>query len=153
MKTFFKWALLALYAMAWNPAAHAADKATRDDAVALIRKAAAYLNAHGKEKAAAAFNDAKGEFVDRDLYVYAADLTTGVAWAHGVNPRIVGKSMLELRDADGKYFVKELLEVAKSKGRGWVDYKWPNPVSTILDAKTTYVEKVGNNVLACGVYK
>lgn len=61
--------------------------------------------------------------------------------------------MLELRDADGKYFVKELLEVAKSKGHGWVDYKWPNPVTTILDAKTTYVEKVGNNVLACGVYK
>lgn len=134
-------------------AAVAGDKGTPNEAVALVKKAAAYLNEHGRDKAAVAFSDPKGEFVDRDLYVYTADITTGIAWAHGANAKIIGKNVLELKDADGKYFVKDLLEVAKAKGHGWVDYKWPNPVLKSIEAKSTYVEKVGNNVIACGVYK
>lgn len=153
MKNLFKGVALGLLLLAFNTTTFAGDKGTKEEAVALVKKAVAYLNAHGKEQAAAAFNDPKGEFVDRDLYVYAADVGTGIAWAHGANAKIVGKSVRELKDADGKYFVKELLEVAQAKNHGWVDYKWPNPVTKAIDAKTTYVEKVGNNVIACGVYK
>lgn len=153
MKKLIQGMAFGLLVLAASGAAVAADKGTPNEAIALVKKAAAYLNEHGRDKAAVAFSDPKGEFVDRDLYVYTADITTGIAWAHGANAKIIGKNVLELKDADGKYFVKDLLEVAKSKGHGWVDYKWPNPVLKTIEAKSTYVEKVGNNVIACGVYK
>ncbi|HEY8098724.1 MAG TPA: cache domain-containing protein, partial [Methylobacter sp.] len=83
-------------------------RGTAEEAVALVKKAAAYLKANGKEKAALAFADQKGEFFKGDLYIFASD-SSGTAWAHGANPRLVGKNMSELKDADGKFFVKDFL--------------------------------------------
>lgn len=37
--------------------------------------------------------------------------------------------------------------------KGWVDYKWPNPVSIALEAKSSYVEKAGDVIIGCGTYK
>lgn len=152
MKKLFQNILLGVCALAFSAAALAAEKGTADEAVALVKKAAAYLQANGKEKAFAEFNNSKGQFIDRDLYVFAADMN-GTTLAHGTNPRLLGKSMMELKDADGKPFIKELYEIANSKGKGWVDYKWPNPVTKVIEPKSTYVEKVGDVVIACGIYK
>lgn len=151
MQKLFKYILFGICAMAFGGAG-AADKGTPEEAVALVKKAAAYLQANGKDKAFAEFSNPKGQFVDRDMYLYAADMN-GLALAHGANAKLIGKSVMELKDADGKYFIKELYQVANIKGKGWVDYKWPNPVTKAIESKTTYVEKVGDIVIACGVYK
>lgn len=151
MKNLFKSILFGFCVLAFGTA-FAGDKGTREEAVALVKKAAAYLQANGKDKAFAEFSNPKGQFVDRDMYVYAADMN-GIALAHGANAKLIGKSVMELKDADGKPFIKELYEVANTKGKGWVDYKWPNPVTKVIEPKTTYVEKVGDVVIACGVYK
>ncbi|HJV50866.1 MAG TPA: cache domain-containing protein [Noviherbaspirillum sp.] len=132
--------------------AGAADKATQEQAVALVKKAAAYLHANGRDKALAEFSNPKGQFTERDLYVFVNDLS-GNTLAHGGNPKLVGKNVMELKDADGKLFIKEMTELAKAKGKGWVDYKWPNPVTKAIDAKTTYVERVGDVMIGCGIYK
>ncbi|MGE5622057.1 MAG: cache domain-containing protein [Bacillota bacterium] len=132
--------------------AGAADKAAQDQAVALVKKAAAYLQANGKDKAFAEFNNPKGQFAERDLYVFVNDLE-GNTLAHGGNPKLVGKNVMELKDADGKLFIKEMTELAKTKGKGWVDYKWPNPVTKAIEAKTTYVERAGDVLIGCGIYK
>jgi cytochrome c len=58
-----------------------------------------------------------------------------------------------LKDADGKFFMKEIIKTAAEKGKGWVDYKWMNPVTKKVVDKTTYVEKVDGYVFGCGVYK
>lgn len=153
MKTLFKQLLFSLLALSFNHAALASgDKGTADEAVALVKKAVAYIKDNGNEKAYAEFNNSKGKFVDRDLYIFVVN-TTGKTMAHGTNPKLVGKNMIDLKDADDKYFIKAFLEVANTKGKGWVDYKWINPVSKAMDQKSTYVEKVGDVMVLCGIYK
>ena len=70
----------------------ATEKSTRDEAVALVKKAAVYLKDNGKEKALVEFNKPDGPFVDRDLHIFA-DSTNGVGTnlANGANPKLVGK--------------------------------------------------------------
>jgi hypothetical protein len=50
-------------------------------------------------------------------------------------------------------FRKEILDLAKSKGKGWVDYKFKNPESGKVEAKTTYIQLVGDVTLEAGIYK
>ncbi|WP_170298931.1 cache domain-containing protein [Massilia eburnea] len=133
--------------------AWAADKGSADEAVAMVKKAAAMIKAEGKEKAFAAFADAGNkDFHDRDLYVFVYDLN-GVNLAHGNNPKMVGKNLLELKDQEGKPLIRQMVDVAKTKGKGWVDYKWPNPVTKAIEAKSSYVEKVDDMLVGSGIYK
>ena len=131
----------------------AADKGTADEAVAMVKKAAAKIKADGKEKAFAAFADPNNkDFHDRDLYIFVYDMN-GVNLTHGNNPKMVGKNLLEMKDREGKPLIREMIEVAKSKGKGWVDYKWPNPVTQTVEAKSSYVEKVDDMLVGSGIYK
>ena len=151
MKKLFVIILISLFTVGIS-VAYAAEKGTAKEAIAMVDKAVAYLNANGKEKAFAAFNNPKGEFVKGDLYIYVLDLKA-VCLAHGANIKHVGKSFLAIPDTDGKMFFREIVELAKSKGSGWVDYKWTNPISKKVEAKTTYCKKVKDVVVACGIYK
>jgi cytochrome c len=69
------------------------------------------------------------------------------------NTKLVGKPLMDFKDGDGKLVTKEMLQVAKTKGSGWVEYRWPNPITKLLDQKTTYIEKVDNYLLGVGIYK
>ncbi len=134
--------------------AQAADKGSADEAVALVKKAVAFLKANGKDKAYAEFNNTSGQFVTKDLYVFVYGLSDGLNLAHGANPKMVGKNLMELKDANGVFIVKEFIKTANGKtGNGWVDYQWPNPVTKALEAKSTYVEKAGDVLIGCGIYK
>ena len=134
--------------------AHAADKGTADEAVALVKKAVAFLKANGKDKAYAEFNNTSGQFVSKDLYVFVYGLADGLNYAHGANPKMVGKNLMELKDGNGVFIVKEFIKTANGKsGNGWVDYQWPNPVTKAMESKSTYVEKVGDVLIGCGIYK
>ena len=124
--------------------------ATKDEAQALVKKASAYIKANGPVKATAAFNDPKGEFQKGELYIFALD-PKGVTVAH-INPKLIGKDMSGMKDTDGKLFQQEFLNVA-AKGGGWVDYKWTNPTTLKVEPKTAYVERVGDLIVGCGVYK
>lgn len=151
MKSILKNIVLALAALAFTGVVAAAEKGTAAEAVALVKKAAALVKASGKEKAFAEFNDPKGPFVDRDLYVMCYDME-GNNKCHGSNPKLIGKNLLEIKDADGKFIVKSFIETA-NKGKGWVDYKWPNATTKAVEPKSTYVEKVGDILVGVGIYK
>lgn len=125
---------------------------TADEAVAMAKRAVALIESKGQEEAFKQFNQAPGPFTDRDLYIAVLD-TKGTMLAHGGNPRLIGKSLVEMKDADGKTFIKALIDTAQNKGSGWVDYKWPNPVTKAIESKSTYVQKVGDLIVACGIYK
>ena len=152
MKKFLSTLLLGLSALLFGHGVLAAEKGSADEAVALTKKAIAYLKANGKEKAFAEINNPNGQFKDRDLYVFVFDLN-GKTLAHGTNPKLLDKNLLDLKDADGKLFVKEFVDVAKTKGKGWIDYKWPHPATKAIEAKSTYVEKVDDVMVGCGIYK
>ena len=130
----------------------AADRATAKEAEAMVKKAAAYIKANGKDKAFAEFNNTKGKFTNKDLYVTVYDLN-GKCLSHGQNTKMIGKDLIDLKDADGKYFIKERMEIAKAKGKGWHDYKHTNPLTKAIEHKSTYFEKHGDLVVAGGIYK
>ncbi|MBI3283350.1 MAG: cache domain-containing protein [Burkholderiales bacterium] len=154
MKRYFFTVLLALASLlSTAPASAASDKGSAEEAVALVKKGVAFIKANGTEAAYAAISDTKGQFIDRDLYLFVFDMN-GKALAHGANPKLIGKILMDMKDADGKMFVKDFYEVAHKKGRGWVDYKWPHPVTKALEQKSTYIEKLDNDtIIGCGVYK
>ncbi len=130
-----------------------AARGTAAEAKALLDKAVAFYKANGEAKAVAAFNDPKGQFVSKDLYIFALDMS-GKVIAHGVNPGLIGKDLSKTPDADGKFFMNEMVNVAKTKSKGTVDYKWENKATGKVEPKSSYVEKVAANVvLGCGYYK
>ncbi|MFZ4529476.1 MAG: cache domain-containing protein [Undibacterium curvum] len=130
----------------------AQDRGSSDEAIAMVKKGIAYIKEVGKEKAFAEFaNPANKTFHDRDLYLFVYD-QNGINLSHGVNPKMQGKNLLEMRAGD-KFIIKDMIELTSTKGKGWVDYQWPNPVSKALEAKSSYVEKVDNYFVGCGVYK
>ncbi|WP_136418605.1 MULTISPECIES: cache domain-containing protein [Oxalobacteraceae] len=131
----------------------AAERASADEAVAMVKKAVAYMKEVGKDKAFAEFgNPSNTQFHDRDLYIFVYDMN-GNNVAHGNNPKMVGKNLLEMKDNDGRYIIKSFIEVSKAKGKGWVDYKWPNPITKAVESKSSYVEKVDGLIVGAGIYK
>lgn len=127
-------------------------QASLDEAKDMVEKAAAFYQANGKEKALAEFNKATGQFVKGPLYVFAYD-ATGTVIAHPVNPKLVGTNTVDLPDVDGKLWRKEALEKVGKDGTAVVDYKFKNPTTNKVEAKTTYFKKVGDVILGCGTYK
>lgn len=130
----------------------AAEKGTAKEAQDLVAKAIAYYKDNGKDKAFAAISDPKGQFVKKDLYIFVIDFN-GVMLAHGANKALVGKNLIELKDSNGKQFMKEMTQGAKTKGKGWQDYNWTNPVTKKIEAKSSYYVKEGDMYFGCGIYK
>jgi cytochrome c len=114
--------------------------ATLEEAKALGEKAAAYVKANGKEKGIAELNNPKGQFVKGEMYVTLHDFK-GVFLANPVAPAIVGQNHYDLKDPDGKYFVREMGEIAK-KGSGWYQYVWTNPATKKIQPKKSWVQRV-----------
>lgn len=133
-------------------AAHSADQGTAAEAEAMVKKAVAYIKANGPEKAYDEFTNGKS-FKDRDLYIIVYDLN-GKNLAQGANPKLVGKDLIGLKDPDGKPLIQMFVDLAKTKGKGWVEgYKFLNPVSQKIEGKAMYLERVGDTLVGCGIYK
>ena len=151
MKKMFVITLVMMFVVGFSGIALAAD-GTPAEAKALVKKAVDYLKANGKEKSLAEFSDPKGKFVNGDLYIFVYDMN-GKCLAHGFNQKMIGKDLKEMKDPDGKFYVKERIEIAKTKGSGWQDYKFTNPTSKKLEHKTAYIEKYEDLIVGCGAYK
>ena len=146
-------AALAL-AVAMPLAAQDKSKGTANEAIAMVQKAIAHIKKVGRDKAFADFNDKKGAFVDRDLYVVVYDLK-GKVLAHGANEKMIGKDVIDLRDNDGKYFVKERVEMMSKSpdAKGWQDYKFMNPVTRHIEPKSIYLQRFEDVMVGTGIYK
>jgi cytochrome c len=131
---------------------NAGDQGTKDEAVAMVKKAIEYIKANGNEKAFQDFSDPKGKFVDRDLYIVVYDMT-GKCLAHGQKKNMVGKDLIDFKDTDGKEFMKERIELMKKEQNAWQDYKFMNPVSKEIEPKSMYLERMGDLIVGCGIYK
>lgn len=152
MKKVVGFLLVACFTIGITIASFAAERATAREAEAMVKKAAAYIKENGRDKSFAEFNNTKGKFTSKDLYITVYDLN-GKCLSHGQNTKMIGKELIQLKDADGKYFIKERMEIAKSKGKGWHDYKHTNPLTKTIEHKSTYFEKHDDLVVAGGIYK
>jgi len=144
--------LLSLCVLSFGNAVSAEQRGTAKEAEALVKKAVSYIKANGKEKAFAEFGKKPGQFVDRDLYIFVYDLN-GKCLAHGQNPKMVGNDLIDMKDPDGKLFVKERVEIAKTKGKGWQNYKFTDPISKKVEEKSAYIEKYEDIIVGSGIYK
>jgi signal transduction histidine kinase len=145
------WILIAALAVFAIAAAQPSFADDAQKAVALVKKAVAYHKANGLEKALEEFSKPKGQFADGELYIFVYDLK-GTMLAHP-NPSLIGQNLIDVPDVDGKMFRKEIINIATTKGSGWVDYKYENPKTKEIELKTTYFEKSDDLVIACGIYK
>jgi signal transduction histidine kinase len=130
----------------------AADSATKDEAVAMVKKAVAAIKSEGGDKAYAEISNKKGPFVDRDLYIVVYRLD-GTVLAHGANEKLVGTDQIAAKDVDGKEFVKERVELAKKEPSFWQNYKYLDPVTKKVEPKEMYCEKLNDTAVCGGVYK
>ncbi len=134
--------------------ASAETKATAAEATAMVKKGVAAIKAGGKDhdKLFGEITAKDATWADRDLYlvVYALD---GTVKAHGANAKLVGNNLMDMLDIDGKPYIKERIELAKSKGTFWQDYKFTNPTSKKIEPKSMYCEKVDELVACAGIYK
>lgn len=137
---------LAVFAMAETPA---------QKAEVLVKRGAAYVKEKGKVEALKEFNNPTGKFVEGEYYIFAYDMND-VCLALPSKPAQVGKDLSDIADADGKLFFQDFHKVLESKtGAGWVDYKWMNPETKKIQAKTSYIMKIPGEDLfiGCGFYK
>jgi signal transduction histidine kinase len=142
----------ALATMVAAGTAHADDRATPAQAEAMVKKAVAYIKASGKEKAYAAFTAKDPGFIDRDLYVVVYGLD-GMVRAHGQNQKLVGQDLSDAQDVDGKYYVKERVDLAKAQPSFWQEYKFTDPLTKKVAPKRMYCERLEDSAVCGGVYK
>jgi hypothetical protein len=145
-----KWILRCLFVLPlfFATGAFAGDAGTPEEAKAMAIRAGALLQAEGPEKAFPEFEKGAA-FHDRDLYVMVYD-QTGKCVSHGANQGLIGKTLIDLKDTDGKYLIKDLVGVQDT---AWIDYKWPHPLTKKIEPKTTYVVRVGEFRVGVGAYK
>jgi signal transduction histidine kinase len=130
--------------------AAAGDKGTPEEAKTMLDKA---VKAAQVDEAAAlaAFNDPKGGYVDRDLYVFCFD-KVGKITAHGADSSMIGTDLKPLKDPDGKPIGTEMLALA-AKGGGSIEYKWKSPTTKQVGTKVSFLKVAGNQTCGVGAYK
>jgi hypothetical protein len=130
------------------------SKGTPREAKAMAKRAIKHMQTQGREKAFAVFNDIKGPYVDRDLFLAVYDLT-GVVQAHpyGALFKWIGMAGFTMKDARGKFFIKTALDMVRDKKSAWDTYAYMHPVTKKIEDKVVYVERQGDLVFAVGASK
>jgi len=123
-----------------------------EEAKAFVQKAIQFYKKTGKAIAMAEFTNPKGPFVQGDMYVFVLNLK-GTLLSHGVNEKYIGQDFIDVKDSDGRSFVREIVDVANAKGKGIADYKWYNPKTKEDLQKEVYFEKVDDVIICSGIYK
>ncbi len=144
--------ILGLAATLVARASSAAEPATPEEAKALAEKAADHFRAVGPERAIADFNNPNGDFVDRELavIVYAPDNT---CVASGTVRVFLGKDATTFKDVEGNEFGKAIIDLARTKGSGWVEYRMTNPVTRKVARKRSWVLGLDGYVLFVGAFE
>jgi len=125
-----------------------------DEAKGLVLKAYDFYKKNGKDAFMNEIKNPKGQFAKGELYVFLWSWTPYYTCiAHPYNHKLHMMNMNELRDPDGKTFVKDGVELAKAKGEAWFEYKYTNPVTKKIELKKVFVKKADDFVIVAGVYK
>jgi hypothetical protein len=133
------------------------DHGTADQAKAMLLKAVAAVKAD-KTKALDMFNKGEGGFLDRDLYVFCANISDGkfVAVYNPNAKKLLGTDMRSLKDSSGKASGAEQFAAAqKPEGQFTeVSYLFPKPGADATPApKVSFTTRAGDLVCGVGYYK
>jgi hypothetical protein len=140
--------LLAGPAFAAAPAANP----TPAEAKAMLDKAVAYYNDHGREAALDAFNKKTPPFSDRTLYVFCIGPDRRLV-ADGEFREFIGQSADIIKDASGKPLGQAFWDSAQKDGHGEIHYQFLDPATQLMKPKVSYFAKAGDDVCGVGTYE
>ena len=143
--------LIGACALAPGSVAYAAPHATAAQARAMLESAVAEVKNAGAATAFGEFNQTSGKFNTGELYVFVFNLN-GIYEAYGAHPGLVGQDVIDLTDAEGKPIVRDMIEIAKTTGRGKISYVWLNRSDNRIEHKMSLIELVGDHVVGVGYY-
>ncbi len=132
------------------------DMRVQEEFVVHAVDAAVQLIEEEGEKAFETLRDKRSQFIFQDTYVFVID-ENGMELVNPAFPKLEGRNLYDIRDVNGKYLVHEFVDLAKDKGKGWVDYMWPKPGGIEPSHKSTYLRKAvidGKTVIVgAGLYQ
>jgi cytochrome c len=129
----------------------AGEDANRNAAIEMVKRIQDKFIKDGAETTFKSVTDPSiQEFHVGDLDPFISDLN-GLIFA-GAQRSLIGKNMIDIKDPDGKYPVRMMINIANGPVRGWVIYKWINPRTKKIQQKTTYIEKMGDYFVGAGIY-
>jgi cytochrome c len=111
------------------------------DAKQMVEQAIEHIKDVGTAKAFEDFSTPGGKWHNKDIYLFCYKMD-GTNVCHGANKALIGKNLIDLKTADGQYLIKNLADIAKTKGSGWIDYQWPHPLTKKTESKRAYVIKI-----------
>ena len=138
-----------------------ADSAAKEMCVAKVKEAVQLINEKGLDAAIAVINKKDGGYAWKDSYVFVVDFQ-GRTVANPLFPNHVGMNQMGLTNKDGVMIIREFIEIAKTKGEGWIEYMWPKPEEMqkpkdqrVSSKKASYVLRVpGQDMFAvAGVHE
>ncbi|HOJ51304.1 MAG TPA: cache domain-containing protein [Syntrophales bacterium] len=143
MKTRVFWVLVlsVLFSLAFSLPLLAQEKmATPEQAKELYAQIIKYVKSVGCEQAIEELK--KGKFyIYKNAYPSVSD-EEGVNLFNAKYPYLAGKKLIDLKDATGKYFIREAREQIEKKGKAVVHYKWMDPQTKKVESRTMLVEPV-----------
>lgn len=152
MRTF---AILMLAALMANslPAFAAGDSGTKDEAVAMVKRVVAEFQKDGPEVTFKQVSDKTNKkFHDHGLYPFIYDLS-GTCVAHGARRALIGKNLIDVKDPDGKFLIRDMIALAKRQGSGWITYRWSDPLTNKIEEKSSYIERMGDYFVGVGIFE
>ena len=127
------------------------QQGSAEEALQMVEQAVSHRNQTTRESFLRDLtNPAKG-FHDRDMYIFALN-STGTYLAFGGNPSRVGTRVQDIAGIDGDGLLDSIVNQASTEA-GWVEYDITNPTTGQVQAKMSFVQKVDDVYVGCGVYK
>lgn len=123
------------------------------DCVEVVDKIIDMAKEKGLDSTLKVVNTISGPFRRGPLYGLVISFD-GKMLAHPVNKEQFHIDQFTLKDINGKYFAKEMVELTKNQGSGWVEYLWLRHGEKEPTLKKTYVKRIPNTdtFAACGYY-
>ncbi|HEX5738987.1 MAG TPA: methyl-accepting chemotaxis protein [Hydrogenophaga sp.] len=127
------------------------QQGTAEEAMVLVERAIEHRNRSARDAFVRELTEPAKGFYDRDMYVFALD-RQGVYRAFGGKPEKVGSRVQDIAGVDGQALLENIVAQAEVEP-GWVEYDIANPVTGAIQGKMSYVVKVDDLYVGCGVYK
>ena len=127
------------------------QQGTAEEAMVMVHRAVEQRSKAGRENYAQSLTAPANGFHDRDMYVFALD-QSGVYRAFGGKPEKVGSRVQDIPGVDGDALLQAIVSQAELEP-GWVEYDIVNPLNGKVQTKMSYVTRVDDLYVGCGVYK
>jgi methyl-accepting chemotaxis protein len=125
---------------------------TADEALVLVKKAKAFRRSQVSQRAFLdGLTDPRQGFHDRDMYVFVLD-SAGRYLAFAGNASKVGTRVQDIPGIDGQALLDSIIRQS-DEAPGWVEYNITNPATGKVQTKMSFVCRVDDMYLGCGVYK